>query len=240
MNRLASVCNIGCEAFENMQLRLQVAEEVAEAEAVTAASSSRAGAAEVRHEGAAGVRHEAVVAAAAGAVVAGAEAQRCGTCKRARAIQCIALQLLAVAATSNRTQRTLGLQSNLQSYAGCWLLETHISDAATKLRTCAQSACPTQGSRHPQSVPVAQVIVEPHRHTGIFIARGKEDALVTKNLVPGESVYGEKRVSVEVRTASRHPVPSCAVAQPTPLTCANTHSPSLPPEQASGSYQAAT
>ncbi len=33
---------------------------------------------------------------------------------------------------------------------------------------------------------------------GVFIARGKEDALVTKNLVPGESVYGEKRISVEV------------------------------------------
>ena len=34
--------------------------------------------------------------------------------------------------------------------------------------------------------------------SGVFIARGKEDALVTKNLVPGESVYGEKRISVEV------------------------------------------
>jgi len=31
----------------------------------------------------------------------------------------------------------------------------------------------------------------------VFIARGKEDALVTKNLVPGESVYGEKRVSID-------------------------------------------
>jgi len=30
------------------------------------------------------------------------------------------------------------------------------------------------------------------------VARGKEDLLVTKNLVPGESVYGEKRISVEV------------------------------------------
>ena len=34
---------------------------------------------------------------------------------------------------------------------------------------------------------------------GVFIARGKEDALVTKNIVPGETVYGEKRVSVDVR-----------------------------------------
>ncbi|TAQ89734.1 hypothetical protein B7494_g1926 [Chlorociboria aeruginascens] len=38
---------------------------------------------------------------------------------------------------------------------------------------------------------------EPHRHPGIFVARGKEDMLVTKNISPGESVYGEKRISVE-------------------------------------------
>lgn len=42
------------------------------------------------------------------------------------------------------------------------------------------------------------VVIEPHRHEGIFIARGKEDALVTRNLVPGSEVYGEKRISVEV------------------------------------------
>lgn len=34
---------------------------------------------------------------------------------------------------------------------------------------------------------------------GVFICRGKEDALVTKNMVVGESVYGEKRINVEVR-----------------------------------------
>eukprot|EP00897_Mesotaenium_endlicherianum_P001450 jgi/Mesen1/1332/ME000013S00827 len=44
---------------------------------------------------------------------------------------------------------------------------------------------------------VEEVLVEAHRHDGVFIARGKEDALVTKNLVTGESVYGEKRISVE-------------------------------------------
>ncbi len=33
---------------------------------------------------------------------------------------------------------------------------------------------------------------------GVFIARGKEDSLCTRNLVVGESVYGEKRISVEV------------------------------------------
>ncbi|KAL0984973.1 hypothetical protein UPYG_G00151300 [Umbra pygmaea] len=42
-----------------------------------------------------------------------------------------------------------------------------------------------------------KVTVEPHRHEGVFICRGKEDALVTKNMVIGESVYGEKRMSVE-------------------------------------------
>lgn len=41
-------------------------------------------------------------------------------------------------------------------------------------------------------------MIEPHRHKGVFVARGgKEDLLATVNLVPGESVYGEKRISVE-------------------------------------------
>lgn len=44
----------------------------------------------------------------------------------------------------------------------------------------------------------SKVVIEPHRHEGIFIAKGKEDALVTKNMVPGEAVYNEKRISVQV------------------------------------------
>uniref|UniRef100_V9L4Q7 rRNA 2'-O-methyltransferase fibrillarin n=1 Tax=Callorhinchus milii TaxID=7868 RepID=V9L4Q7_CALMI len=43
----------------------------------------------------------------------------------------------------------------------------------------------------------SRVSVEPHRHEGVFICRGKEDALVTRNMVPGESVYGEKRINIE-------------------------------------------
>ncbi|XP_022110769.1 rRNA 2'-O-methyltransferase fibrillarin-like [Acanthaster planci] len=42
-----------------------------------------------------------------------------------------------------------------------------------------------------------KVFVEPHRLEGVFIARGKEDALVTRNLVPGETVYGEKKIAAE-------------------------------------------
>ena len=53
-----------------------------------------------------------------------------------------------------------------------------------------------------QELPISEShnltpLKEPHRHPGIFVARGKEDMLVTKNLAPGESVYGEKRISVE-------------------------------------------
>ncbi|OEL18655.1 hypothetical protein BAE44_0020323 [Dichanthelium oligosanthes] len=43
----------------------------------------------------------------------------------------------------------------------------------------------------------SKVVVEPHRHGGVFITRAKEDALCTRNMYPGESVYGEKRVSVQ-------------------------------------------
>jgi len=40
-------------------------------------------------------------------------------------------------------------------------------------------------------------IIEPHpKFEGVFIGRGKEDMLLTKNMVPGAVVYGEKRVSV--------------------------------------------
>lgn len=43
----------------------------------------------------------------------------------------------------------------------------------------------------------SKILIEPHRHEGIFIARGKEDALVTLNNTPGVSVYGEKRINID-------------------------------------------
>lgn len=43
----------------------------------------------------------------------------------------------------------------------------------------------------------AKVVIEPHRHEGIFVARSKEDALVTLNSTPGKDVYGEKRIQVD-------------------------------------------
>jgi rRNA 2'-O-methyltransferase fibrillarin len=46
-----------------------------------------------------------------------------------------------------------------------------------------------------------QLTLDSHRHAGVFVARGKEDLLVTKNLTPGESVYGEKRISVGASAA---------------------------------------
>lgn len=45
-----------------------------------------------------------------------------------------------------------------------------------------------------------RTIVEPHdRFEGVYILRGKDDALCTKNIAPGESVYNEKRVSVDAK-----------------------------------------
>lgn len=43
----------------------------------------------------------------------------------------------------------------------------------------------------------SKILIEPHRHEGIFIARGREDALVTLNISPGISVYGEKRINID-------------------------------------------
>lgn len=43
-----------------------------------------------------------------------------------------------------------------------------------------------------------KAVIIPHRHEGVFIAKSKDDALVTKSMVPGDSVYNEKRISVQV------------------------------------------
>lgn len=43
-----------------------------------------------------------------------------------------------------------------------------------------------------------KVAVEPHRHAGVFVARSKnDDLLLTRNLVPGDTVYNEKKISVD-------------------------------------------
>ncbi|GFY77295.1 rRNA 2'-O-methyltransferase fibrillarin [Trichonephila inaurata madagascariensis] len=42
-----------------------------------------------------------------------------------------------------------------------------------------------------------KTIVEPHRHEGVFIARGNQDSLLTLNLIPGDTVYNEKRITIE-------------------------------------------
>jgi fibrillarin-like rRNA methylase len=41
-------------------------------------------------------------------------------------------------------------------------------------------------------------VIIPHRHEGVFIAKSKDDALLTKSMVPGDTVYNEKRISVQV------------------------------------------
>lgn len=54
-----------------------------------------------------------------------------------------------------------------------------------------------RGGAKPGARGGAKVVVEPHRHSGIFIARGKEDLLLTKSTAPGTSVYREKLISVD-------------------------------------------
>ncbi len=40
--------------------------------------------------------------------------------------------------------------------------------------------------------------IEPHRFLGVYVAKSsREDSLATKNMDPGNSVYGEKRIAVE-------------------------------------------
>uniref|UniRef100_A0A804P2V4 Uncharacterized protein n=1 Tax=Zea mays TaxID=4577 RepID=A0A804P2V4_MAIZE len=43
----------------------------------------------------------------------------------------------------------------------------------------------------------SKAVVVVHKHVGVFISKSKEDALCTKNMVSGESVYGEKCASVQ-------------------------------------------
>jgi rRNA 2'-O-methyltransferase fibrillarin len=51
----------------------------------------------------------------------------------------------------------------------------------------------------------AKVLIERHRHEGVFIAKGGKDsdALATRNLDPGNSVYGEKRIAVETEAEGK-------------------------------------
>jgi rRNA 2'-O-methyltransferase fibrillarin len=43
----------------------------------------------------------------------------------------------------------------------------------------------------------SKVLVTPHRHQGVFVAKGKEDQLATLNSVIGHAVYNEKLIAVE-------------------------------------------
>ncbi|KAG0434386.1 rRNA 2'-O-methyltransferase fibrillarin, partial [Dictyocoela muelleri] len=51
-------------------------------------------------------------------------------------------------------------------------------------------------SRPKQKSGCSKIVIQEHpRFPGIFVCRGKEDSLATKNMTPGQSVYNEKRVS---------------------------------------------
>jgi fibrillarin-like rRNA methylase len=75
------------------------------------------------------------------------------------------------------------------------VVETAVDAAAVEVPVVERTLYPFSHSIT-SLISRSKVIVEPHRHAGVFVARGKEDLLVTKNLTPGESVYGEKRISI--------------------------------------------
>lgn len=51
--------------------------------------------------------------------------------------------------------------------------------------------------KYKKYVKKGQTLIEKHaRFPGVFVSRGKEDSLCTQNMVPGISVYNEKRISV--------------------------------------------
>lgn len=43
-----------------------------------------------------------------------------------------------------------------------------------------------------------QFAIVPHRFEGLFIAEGVSDVFLTKNLLPGQAVYNNNRVAVQV------------------------------------------
>ncbi len=67
--------------------------------------------------------------------------------------------------------------------------------------------------------PYHHLSLSPYRHEGVFIVRGKEDSLVTRNFVPGKTVYNEKLVKVDVSAfhfappPPHSPLPSLAAAR---------------------------
>ena len=67
------------------------------------------------------------------------------------------------------------------------------------------------------SPPTTTRFLSPCRHEGVFIVRGKEDSLVTRNFVPGKTVYNEKLVKVDVSAVHlpppHSPLPSLAAAR---------------------------
>merc|ERR1711959_229439 len=67
------------------------------------------------------------------------------------------------------------------------------------LESIGQAVCTKGKGKGGKGKGAAKVVIEPHRHEGVFVSKGKDDSLVTRNMVPGESVYGEKRLAAEAK-----------------------------------------
>lgn len=77
------------------------------------------------------------------------------------------------------------------------LESAQINLARLHMRTEIDTKSPAVVSSSSSSIQ-EQVGVVPHRFEGFFNVKGEEDILCTRNLVPGEALYGEKLIHVQV------------------------------------------
>ncbi|KAK1387578.1 hypothetical protein POM88_015756 [Heracleum sosnowskyi] len=95
---------------------------------------------------------------------------------------------------------TRGLRMNIDKYID-GLKPKDVEKAQMNLaRLYNRQMCTTMDvecSIRVSSPSLQRVVVVPHRLEGIFIAKGKEDFICTRNLVPGESMYDEELIFVQ-------------------------------------------
>ncbi|KAK1387579.1 putative fibrillarin-like [Heracleum sosnowskyi] len=95
---------------------------------------------------------------------------------------------------------TRGLRMNIDKYID-GLKPKDVEKAQMNLaRLYSRQMCTTMDvecSIRVSSPSLQRVVVVPHRLEGIFIAKGKEDFICTRNLVPGESMYDEELIFVQ-------------------------------------------
>ncbi|XP_045805351.1 uncharacterized protein LOC123898447 isoform X2 [Trifolium pratense] len=101
------------------------------------------------------------------------------------------LTLSVMRGLREKIDKLIGLQPGELDKAQRQLAHLYKDQKRTILDT--KSPVPVSSSSFLQE----QVMVVPHRFEGFFNAKGKKNILCTRNLVPGEALYGEKLIHVQ-------------------------------------------